>query len=383
MNYYQEGMGYQENWLPYYQKRLGNEVSILTSDKYFPFPDYENNFKDILGDRKVGQGIFSDKQITIIRKKSTFEISRRAMVAFNVREYIHSFNPDIIHIHGITNINFFQVLLSSKNKSIKIFVDSHSDYQVSNHKHITNRIYYKIWRGIYSIFKDGISGFLPTTLEAKYFLEKELGIQGNNVVINHLGVNTDVFFNDNIAIKSLRQKYNLGDKFVLMNAGKQNPSKKTLFILSVMNELVLKFNRKDIVLFLIGSGSPEFEQQINKQLVHISDYVVRLPFQKNSELKDFYSLADIGIWPGVPSNTIQEAMACEVAMILPTNDTISHLIDSNGFFIDSFEAEQIAYKITDIIDKNKLPQYKINSRKLALKYSWENIAKSCLNIYEE
>ena len=119
--YYQENMGYQENWLPYYQKKLGNEVLILTSDKYFPFPNYDINIKPLLGDRYRGESIYKDKGIKVIRKKSLFEITSKSIIWFNAKNVILDFKPDIIHLHGITNINLFQFIYFIKNLSFHLF----------------------------------------------------------------------------------------------------------------------------------------------------------------------------------------------------------------------------------------------------------------------
>ena len=70
INYYHEGFGYQENFISYYQLINGYDVVIVTSDYYFPFPDYNKTMSNYLGDRKVGSGISFDNGVQVIRKKS-------------------------------------------------------------------------------------------------------------------------------------------------------------------------------------------------------------------------------------------------------------------------------------------------------------------------
>lgn len=382
MNYYQENMGYQENWLPYYQKKLGHQVQILTSDRYFPFPDYEQNVGKTLGQRLQSDGLFVDKEIEIIRKKSILEITSKAIILFDVKDVVLDFNPDVIHLHGITNLNLFQLLWVVRNKKIKIFVDSHSDYQVSNYKSKFNKIYYKFWSHVYKLFDKRINLYLPTTKEGRNFLVNEFDIDVHRIEISYLGVNLDNFYFDEMAKNKLVKKYNLKNKIVITNAGKQYEGKKIDFIIKVVKELVTKFKRKDIVLILIGNASEKYERIIQNESRSILDYTIRIPFLENKLLKDYYSLADIGIWPGIPSNTIQEAMACEVSMILPANDTISHLIDNNGFFIKEFDANIVAHSINNLLDNNLLEEYKHRSKEIIAKYSWKEIAKESLCIYE-
>ena len=111
INYYHEGFGYQENYLPVCQKNLGYQVKVLTSDYYFPFPDYDKSVRKILGCRKVGVGIFNDKGIDVIRKKSLFSsIFPAGILYFSVESTIKEFKPDFIHIHGATNLWLFNVV---------------------------------------------------------------------------------------------------------------------------------------------------------------------------------------------------------------------------------------------------------------------------------
>ncbi|MCG7489666.1 glycosyltransferase family 4 protein [Vibrio sp. Of14-4] len=383
ISYYQEGMGYQENWLPYFQKKLGHEVLVVTSDRYFPFPDYDKNVGKILGIRLKEPGLYYCKGVKILRLKSIFEIESKASVVFNSKKVIIDFSPDIVHLHGITNLNFFQFILYSLHKKYKLFIDSHSDYQVSNYQSLTNKVYYKIWSFFYRLSKNRIACFLPTTSEAKEFLRNEFSIIDRDAKINHLGVNTDRFYFDESASRRVREQFNLNQGIVFVNAGKQNESKKIVFILKVIKELIIKFSHDDIFIILIGDADDDYNKLLSNESSDISEHVIRVPFQKNEKLRDFYSAADIGIWPGVPSNTIQEAMACEVAMILPNNKTIDHLIDENGIIMPELCFETVAEHIHKIIKSNCLEKYKKKSREIALNYSWENIAKKSVSIYEE
>ncbi|GAJ21945.1 unnamed protein product, partial [marine sediment metagenome] len=47
MNYYIPGMGYQENYLPAEQKKLGLFPFIITSDRYPPIQHYDQIFAPV------------------------------------------------------------------------------------------------------------------------------------------------------------------------------------------------------------------------------------------------------------------------------------------------------------------------------------------------
>ena len=157
------------------------------------------------------------------------------------------------------------------------------------------------------------------------------------------------------------------------------------FILKVLEEIVFGCKRVDFRLILIGSRDEEYDQALAPLISKLKDYIVEVPFLSNEKLVEYYSKADWGIWPGIPSNTIQEAMACETAIVLPDNKAVSHLVDGNGFLIkDSQEEIEVAKKIVEYSSyKKELSKMKDRSSSLAQKYSWENIAKESLEVYGE
>ena len=54
-SYIQPKLGYQEYYLAKEHAKMGHEVIVISSDRYYPFPDYNNTIKKILGNRFVGE----------------------------------------------------------------------------------------------------------------------------------------------------------------------------------------------------------------------------------------------------------------------------------------------------------------------------------------
>ena len=134
ISYYHEGFGYQENWLAAHQIRMGHEVVVLTSDHYFPFPNYEATMAPKLGERKVGVGTFSDGEIPVIRHRSFAHSIGPPGVIFSIRKSLRQFQPDCIHLHGATNPQLFEILHVQKELGYRVFVDSHQDAKVEGVK---------------------------------------------------------------------------------------------------------------------------------------------------------------------------------------------------------------------------------------------------------
>ena len=387
INYYHEGFGYQENYLPVCQKNLDFQVKVLTSDYYFPFPNYDDSVRNLLGDRKVGDGTFHDKTIEIIRKKSLFSsIFPAGILYFSVGSTIKEFKPDFIHVHGATNLWLFNVVRFQKKIGYKIFIDSHQDFVVESYKRkLLYQLFYYFWSKVhYHLIKSSIvEKYLPITKASQSWLVKRLNIPICNQIISPLGTDLSLMNYDEILDSNFRKRFEAENKLIIVNAGKQYEGKYILFIVEIAHQLQLR--GIDILLVLVGSAPDEYDKKITEKLGSLSsESWLRFPLMARSKLKEIYCAADLGIWPGVPSNTIQEAMGCGVAMALPNHDSTNHLIDGNGSHISTDDLLGSTEKLSDIAkNANLLLDMKKKSIAIARNYSWESISKDLIKIYEQ
>ena len=58
MNWYIPNMGYQENFLPSEQKKLGYDVEIITSDRIPSFKEFRGEIRD--DEQLIGEGLFEE-----------------------------------------------------------------------------------------------------------------------------------------------------------------------------------------------------------------------------------------------------------------------------------------------------------------------------------
>ena len=212
INYYHEGFGYQENYLPVCQKKLGFHVKVLTSDYYFPFPNYDDSVKDILGDRKVGEGIFCENNIDIIRKTSFFsKIFSAGMLYFSVSDVIEDFKPNFIHVHGATNLWLFEVVRLQKKVGYKIFIDSHQDLIVENFRNnLIHKAFYYFWSKMhhYLIEHATVEKYLPISFASQTWLVERLKIPVCKQIISPLGTDLSLMKYDSKLDRKFRKKYN-------------------------------------------------------------------------------------------------------------------------------------------------------------------------------
>ena len=108
VDYSMPQMGYQEFLLPKYNAAAGHEVIILTSDRYFPVPNYEDTWKEFLGPRIIGckSEIIHGVQIERLKTKypETWRDQIERLDHFTETELD---NHDFDYIFNSDNINRF------------------------------------------------------------------------------------------------------------------------------------------------------------------------------------------------------------------------------------------------------------------------------------
>ena len=128
---------YQGIWIP---RKLFTKVSkvvwiwcqVLTSDFYFPFPDFADTVGNVLGSRKVGVGNFYDGQLEIVREKSILPISFRQEFCIFPLNAPLGLRAWCCPCAWCYKPLAFWCYSATESIGYKIFVDSHQDFIVES-----------------------------------------------------------------------------------------------------------------------------------------------------------------------------------------------------------------------------------------------------------
>jgi len=389
--YFQPKLGYQEFFLAREMQRLGHKVNVVTSNYYFPFPDYMNSVYKVLGERQRKVGFFREKGIPVHRLPIYCQSGNGAVVILgNLRETLLSLKPDVVYCDGVFSPLSAMVAFYKRKIGYRLFYDNHaSSFNTNLRDSQLKKIYMFFFKKfIIPYIKEQADGFVAVGDSERIILCQEYGLRKNEVKLIRLGADTSTFYPDIKKRTKMRQKFKIkNDQVLVIYAGKviHNKDLDILF-----RAFLLAFKKtENLKLMLVGGGDEELVGKLKlfARKNHIENQIIWHQLVENRFLADYYNAADIGIWPGNPSNTIFEALACGLPVILPKRIYPGHTSDhfltkENGFAFKKGDYRGLAKHIIKMgKDKRLRREMSINSRLLSVeKFSWEKIARHFLKL---
>lgn len=376
IDYFSPQLGYQETYLAKEQMRLGHDVTVITSERYFPFPDYKETVGPLLGPRLVKTGVRMEDGITVHRLPVLFEAFTRCFL-FGLEDELVKVDPDVIHIHSVCSLSAVQVALFRKRlPRARILCDDHSHYSVIT-DNWSKRIYYGVFSFIFSkILSSGIDSFVAITDETKEIMMHIMHISKSISVIE-LGADTNLFRFYAKKRREIRKKYNIKNTdFVILYTGKIIPQKGV----DVLVKAFLQLRKDNVRLMIIGNGDPEYIKRLNQ-----AEGIVWVSMVMPKKLSSYYSAADVGVWPKQESISMIEASSCRLPIIIKKSDSMSKRIaNDNGIMYDEGNTDQLLSALRRIYAMNGHDRIAMGKRgrELVLRnYGWTSITKKFISEY--
>ena len=195
-----------------------------------------------------------------------------------------------------------------------------------------------------------------------------------------MAVDTGFFKFDNKAKTSIRKKFNIKkDDIVLAFSGTIVRRKGIELLLEAVSEI----KNGNIKLLIVGGGDNIYMQELKNlsKKLGIENRTVFTGFVKKDYVKDYFSAADIGVWPGNNSVSIMEAMACNLPIVI-VDLQLSYLASyNNGLKFPEHNKEKLKAALKKLIGNKNLRLKMANNSASAIKryYSYDAIAGEFLN----
>ncbi len=365
-------MNYGENEISTALCKLGHTVKILTGDRYFPFPNYDDTAGKILGSRQRQTGISHQGSLLIVRKRVLFEFAARAFF-LGVREQIHAFDPDIIIVSGTSTPTAVQAALFKPSSTRLIYVDSHLPSELNQGNTFLKSFFYFAFRHLFApLIAQKANKIIAAQEATATVISKTYGISTKPVVISH-GTNVDLFTPSPKLRSAYRKKMKISAAdFVVITTGKIIPAKGVHLLTEAMAPLLVR--HPDVHLVVVGDGPDEYKQRCVRAIPAVLRKRIHLEgFQSQKNLPAYYACADLAVWPLQESLAMNDAMSCELPVI--ANDKVGvheRFSNKNGLFYRQGDVLDLTAKIEYVYQNvdRRLEMGK-RGRKLAqTKMSW-------------
>jgi len=372
-NFYVDNYNYQENLLPRMNKIDGNDVLIVASTETFV-----ENMR--LGYLNPGE-YYNNDGIRVVRVPYNWfplnPIKHKIRSYKNIDKILEEFKPDIILFHGACAWELINVSrYKSKNSNVKLYIDSHADFNNSANnilsKYILHKIFYKkiIQRTLPYIDKIFCVGY-----ECFAFLKEMYDVPDNMMEFYPLG---GIILDENIRNlkrQKIRASLNMTDSdLLLVHSGKMDKNKKTADIVDAF----IGTKAKNLVLVIIGSMTEDVEHKLIP-LIEKNPNLHYLGWKKSEELIDYLCASDLYVQPGGQSATMQNALCCGSAAALYPHESHKYLLGDSVFYIETVEDMK---KLFELISKD--PQKLEDKRKMSFKIAQEKLdyKKLAARLYE-
>ena len=375
ISYYNSRMKYQEYYLAREQLAQGHEVYIVTSNRNFPFTDYESTAKSVYGDRILPSGYSNEEGIQILRLSVLFEHRARVFLR-KLHSALKEIKPDVIIVHGIVTISSIMLLIR-KVKARYIF-DDHMLYQQISRAPQSRLFYFffrlffrkKMLRTAWKIV--AISEGCIQTINEIY------GIPKDRIQMIPLGADNRKFQCSESLRKLQRRKLKIGeDAIVVLFTGKLILGKKPHLITEALNQIR---SDKEIHVLFVGNFSSEYKNIFTKEVSKSVHPYTHYPHVGSDELVAMYCASDIAVYPVQATISTVEASACGLPIIC-TDEIPERYKNGNGIGIESGNLEQLTSALEVLIkdEERRLSMGKLGREYVEQELSWTIISQRFLD----
>ena len=372
-----DGWNYQDNMLTKYHRKMGHEVTIITSQSIWG----KNGQLEI--DTRSNYINENDVKVIRLSNKVGKNVTSKLKIYKGLYKKIEEENPDILFIHGVGFLDIISIKrYLDRNKRVRVFVDNHCDFSNSATSWISLNILHKVlWKKMAKIiepYTEKFYGVMPSRVNFLTDIYKTPKAKTELLVMG--GDDEKIEEANNIeVINNLRQRLNIGkDDFIIVTGGKIDEAKTQTLLLM---EAIKKINRDDVKLIIFGSVSKTLK---NKFMSLCDDNIIKYAGWINSDDSyKYFEMADLVVFPGRHSVFWEQAVAQGKPIVCKYWDGITHIdVGGNIIFLYKDTVDEIAETL-NIILKDDKKRYKemlnVSDKKAAQIFSYANIAQYSLN----
>lgn len=412
---YMDGWGYQDNLLAKYHVLDGHDVTVIANEYMY---DHEGNYVKIDGDKYCQPDIDCNGvkvvRLTAVGDKPVTGPAQRVHY-IGLYDALKKIAPDIIFLHNPQILDVEDICkymessdastrldkMTDELRSVRLYVDSHSDYSNSARNFLSKHILHGIlWRSkVQKLvpYTTKFYGVLPARVD---FLLERYHTPKDKTELLVMGMDDE--FADKAkeasAIEDIKNKLGIeeGD-FVIISGGKIDHAKRQTLLLM---DAVKSIDNPRLKLILFGSVvddmREEFLSKCDKVLdaKSISDkllsedesdltklQIIYIGWLGADDTYPYFAASDLAVFPGRHSVMWEQVAGQGIPMVVKYWDGTTHVdVGGNVKFLYEDSVAEIQRTIESLMDRGS--DYKnmksIAINKASKEFSYRSIARKAI-----
>lgn len=231
------------------------------------------------------------------------------------------------------------------------------------------------WKYLVSLSAKRADMIITSSNNSKKDIKRILKISENKIKVICGAVDLQKFkpIKDKNKLNKIKQKYNLGNKYILTVSASYKFKNLTVLIDSFKK---INENFPDIKLIIVGlpgRGSTEILEKIKEY--SLSDRVIIAGWVPDEDLPALYSGAELYVHPSLYEGfgfPILEAMACGCPVVASNAASLPELVGEAGITINAVNVEEISDAILNVIESRSLREkLTIDGLSQVEKFTWK------------
>lgn len=368
-----DNYSYQENLLPKYHVKQGNDVTVIASLYTFG--------EDGMGYYLPRPSTYYDKNgFKVIRlgyKKPLFVYERlRRYVGF--RDVLEQEAPDLIFIHGVS---FADATIVRDYKETHphtiVFADSHTDFINSGKNFLSRTVLHSIiWRHYAKVLEPLLEKCYGVTPLRCKFLKDVYHIRDEKISFLPMGIDDEIIPRNKKEVKA-QVRSELGIQVtdrVIFTGGKIDKLKNTHILLDSL-DLVKK---EDLHLIICGVLTPEMSY-LADVISERSKKVHYLGWCNAERVINCMIASDIACFPGTHSTLWEQSVGMGLPSIFKRWDDMEHVnVNGNCLFVKGEDPVELKDCIEELLNEGRREYYDQKAQEASKSFLYSEISKKAI-----
>lgn len=340
-----DGWSYQDNLLTKYHRKLGYEVTMITSQWIW------GEKGSLVKLKKTNYQNENDVKVIRLPIKGKDDFSRKFKRYEGLRQAMELENADILFIHGVSFCDVKIVTDYIRTHKInRVYVDNHSDFSNSGTNWISKNVLHKvIWKHYAQMLSPYVTkfyGVLPARVDwlvDMYNLPRE---KCELLVMGADDEKVEEAYKSESRVE-LRKKYGIAeDDFLIMTGGKIDPAKfQTIQLMKAVSQI----ENPKVKLIVFGSVSSDLQEQVKSLCTE--NKIMYIGWIKSDDSYKHFVASDLVVFPGRHSVFWEQVAGLGIPMICKYWPGTTHIdMGGNADFLYQDTVEEIQAKIDKVLD---------------------------------